>query len=241
MRLVVFPRQRDIGIMAVMDVVFVHGAGKAGSDAWPNQAVSPDAGWWFLPRVGVADDAALDADRIVEWLRAVGGGHLVAHSYGANAALLASEREPRLIRSLALLEPACFDLARGRPAVEEHIARMAPVLAVADDPSVSARDFSRRFAAGMGMEPPDMADDELEARVSRLRALRPPWGIGLQPDQRLPPRTLLITGRWSPLYEQTARSLVALGARHVTLDGAAGHRVQDDARATQVLRDHWAE
>lgn len=68
---------------------------------------------------------------------------------------------------------------------------MMPVFAVADDSSVSARDFSRRFADGMGMEPPDLSDDELEVRVSRLRALRPPWGIGLRPEQGLPKATLL--------------------------------------------------
>jgi transcriptional regulator GlxA family with amidase domain len=40
------------------------------------------------------------------------------------------------------------------PAVEEHIATMTPVFAAADDPSVSTREFSRRFAAVMGTSPP---------------------------------------------------------------------------------------
>lgn len=212
----------------------------AGADAWPHQAATADGGWFFLPRAGVTDDAGRDAGRIVDWLRSVDGGHVVAHSYGANAAVLASEQEPSLVRSLALLEPACLDLARGMSAVEGHIAAMMPAFAVADDSSVSARDFSRRFADGMGMEPPDLSDDELEVRVSRLRALRPPWGIGLRPEQGLPKATLVITGGWSPLYEETAQSLVAFGARHLTLEGA-GHRVQDDPRTTHVLREHWTE
>lgn len=72
----------------------------------------------------------------------------------------------------------------------------------------------------------------------RLRALRPPWGVGLRPEQGLPVRTLVVTGGWSPIYEQTAEALVAQGARHVTLEGR-GHRVQDDPRALDVLRDHW--
>jgi len=151
---------------------------------------------------------------------------------------LAAQLEPSLVRSLALLEPACFDLARGMPAVDEHISAMTPVLAVADDPTVSARAFSRRFAAAMGMEPPDLPDEELEARVGRLRALSPPWGVGIRPGQDLPVRTLVVTGGSDPLYEETATALVAVGAQHLILEGS-GHRVQDHPQCTRVLREHW--
>ena len=212
----------------------------AGADAWPHQAAEAEPGWHFLPRAGLADDADRDSHRILDLLRAGGGGHVVAQSYGANAALMAAHREPSLVRSLALLEPACFDLARGKPAVEEHIGAMTPVFAVADDPKISLREFSQRFAAAMGVEPPDLSDDEIEERVRRLRALRPPWDLGLRPDQDLEQRTLVITGGWSPLYEETALSLVALGALHRTIEGA-GHRVQDDPRTTSILVDWFSE
>lgn len=212
----------------------------AGADAWPHQAAEAEPGWLFLPRAGLADDADRDSHRILDLLREGGGGQVVAHSFGANAALLAARREPSLVHSLALLEPACFDLARGNPAVEEHIAAMAPVFEVADDPKVSTHEFSRLFAQAMGTEPPDLSDDELEQRVRRLRALRPPWDVGLRPDQDLPRRTLVITGGRSPLYEQTAASLARLGARHRTFEGA-GHRVQDDPRAASLLRDWFSE
>jgi pimeloyl-ACP methyl ester carboxylesterase len=221
-----------------VDVVFVHGAGAAGADAWPRQAAEAGAGWRFLPRDGVADDARRDARRVLEWLRATAGGHVVAHSFGANAALLAAQLEPGLVQSLALLEPACFDLARGMPAVEEHIAAMTPVLAVSDDPTVSTREFSRRFAAAMRTEAPDLTDEELEARVGRLRALSPPWGVGLRPGRVLPARTLVVTGGSDPLYEETATALVAVGARHLTIEGF-GHRVQDHPECTRVVRAHW--
>ena len=221
-----------------IDVVFVHGAGPAGADAWPRQAADAGAGWHFLPREGVADDADRDSRRVLDCLRPAGGGHVVAHSYGANAALLAAQLEPSLVRSLALLEPACFDLARGMPAVEEHISAMTPVLAVADDARVSAREFSQSFAAAMGTVPPDLPDEELETRVRRLRALRPPWGVGLRPDQPLRTRTLVVTGGGDPVYEETARALVATGATHMTLEGT-GHRVQDHPQCTRALREHW--
>jgi len=227
-------------IRAMEHVVFVHGAGMAGADAWPHQAAAAEPRWFFLPREGVCDEADRDARRVLDRLRVVGGAHVVAHSYGANATLLAAQLEPSLVRSLALLEPACFDLARGMPAAEEHIAAMTPVFAVADDPSVSASEFSRRFAAAMGVEQLELRDEELKARVSRLRALRPPWDLGLRPADGLSVRTLVVTSGWSPLYEETATSLVALGARHLTLEGA-GHRVQDDPRVLPALREHWRE
>lgn len=225
-------------MQGVRSVVFIHGAGSAGADAWPRQAEVAEAAWFFLPREGVADEVGREARRVLHRLRETGGGHVVAHSYGANAAVLAAQLDPSMVRSLSLLEPACFDLARGMPAVEDHVAAMTPVFAVADDPTVSSREFSRRFAKGMGLPPRELPGDELEEGVARLRALSPPWGVGLRPDLGLTSRTLVVTAGWSPLYEQTATSLVALGARHVTLEGA-GHRVQDDPRVTAALQEHW--
>lgn len=220
------------------DAVFIHGAGQAGADAWPNQLAEQHAGWHFLPREGMADNASNDARRVIERLRATGGGHVVAHSYGANAALLAAQAEPDLVRSLALLEPACFDLARGRPGVEEHIAAMTPVFQRASDPGTTTREFSLLFAQGMGFEPPDLDDDELEERVRRLRALRPPWDLGLSHELKSP--SLVITGGERQIYEETAQELARLGARHQTMLGAT-HRIQDDPRANATLREWFSE
>lgn len=223
-----------------MSVVYIHRAGNAGAVAWPIQAAEDHEDWFFLTRGDGGDEVDRDARRIREQLRPKGGGHVVAHSYGANAALLAVQAEPALVHTLTLLEPACFDLARGKPSVEEHIIAMAPVFEAAEDQSVSTRDFSRLFAAGMGFEPPDLPEDELGANVKRLRALRPPWGLGLETKTPLPVSTFVITGRWSTLYEETAQALVVLGARHQVLEGA-GHRVQDAPGATDMLRGIWEQ
>ncbi|MCD6640501.1 MAG: hypothetical protein LT071_11390 [Nocardioides sp.] len=222
-----------------MVVVFMHGAGRAGADGWPLQASEREPGWVFLDRAPGGDHAGRDAERIVDELRAARPGHVVATSYGANAAVIAAQRHPELVTSLALFEPAAFDLARGKPAVEEHIAAMDPVYAVADDPDVSAREFSARFSAAMGTEPPQMTDDELEEAVGRLRALRPPWRTGIDPDLGLPVPTMVVTGDWSALYDQTAQALVALGAAHAELPGA-GHAAHKDPRATALLRRFWS-
>lgn len=221
-------------------VVFLHGAGNAGVAAWPEQAAATDPGWRFLERAPAGDDAGRDADRIVALLREAGGGHVVAHSYGGNAAVLAAHRAPDLVRTLALFEPACLDLARGKATVENHVLAMSPVFAVADDTSVSAAEFSRRFASAMGTEPPDLPADTLEEQVARLRALSPPWHTGVDPARGLPGPTLVVTGGWSPMYEEIAASLVQLGAQHRQLPGHR-HRPQDASAATGLLRSFWIE
>ncbi len=226
--------------MSGQSVVFVHGAGGAGPDAWPLQARAAPNGWFFLPRIGPADDVGRDAGRILDQLRVAEGGHVVAHSYGANTAVMAAQLEPSLVWSLALLEPACFDLARGMPAVESHIAAMTPVFEAADDPLVSTRKFSARFAAAMGAEPPHVPDHLLEAPVARLRAMRPPWGHGLESEHALPVRTLVLTSGRTAMYEEAARALEAQGARHLILD-AARHRIQDHPQVPKALRDFWDE
>lgn len=221
-----------------MTVVFLHGAGAAGPAAWPRQAAQLEPGWVFLDRAPDGDHAARDAQRILHVLADSGPGHVVATSYGGNAAVIAAQLRPDLVTTLALFEPACFDLARGKPAVEEHIAALDPVYELADDPSVSAREFSRRFSAAMGTEPPDLDDDELESAVTRLRRLVPPWRTGISPDAGIAPPVLVVTGGSGPLYDQTAKALVSLGAEHVELPGA-GHGVHKDPRSDAVLRAFW--
>jgi pimeloyl-ACP methyl ester carboxylesterase len=44
---------------------------------------------------------------------ALGPAHLVGHSYGGAVAALAARARPELVRTLALLEPSLFGLARG--------------------------------------------------------------------------------------------------------------------------------
>ena len=229
----------DAGHGDVTPAVFLHGAGRAGAAGWPLHSEDPAPGWLFLDRTPEGDDPERDAVRIIEALER-GPAHVVASSYGGCAGVLAAQRRPDLVSSLALCEPACFDLARGKPAVEEHVAAMEPVYAVADDPSVSAREFSALFSAAMGSEPPDLPDDVLEREVGRLRRLRPPWETGIVAEIGLPVPTLVVTGGWSPLYDETADALADLGARTVELPGA-GHGVHRDPRVVGALADFWAQ
>jgi pimeloyl-ACP methyl ester carboxylesterase len=224
--------------MAAMRTVFMHGAGRAGPSAWPGQSAQERSDWVFLDRAPDGDQPRADAVRILDALG--DGGHLVAASYGALAAMLGAELDPGLVFSLVLCEPACFSVARGCPAVEAHVAALAPVFAVAGDRSVSAAEFSGRFAAGMGTPPPDLPPDVLAVTVARLRSTVPPWEVVVSELVPSHVPTLVLTGSSDPTYDEVAMSLVALGARHVALDGA-GHRPQDRADGVAAITEFWSQ
>src|SRR5213596_3183271 len=98
-------------------VVFVHGAGSFGAAAWPKQhGMSLHYDALFLKRRGydavqepVESDFDADVGILLETL-GPGGGHVVAHDQGAVSAMMAAVERPDLIRSLALVEPACLSL-----------------------------------------------------------------------------------------------------------------------------------
>lgn len=218
--------------------VFIHGRGRSGPDAWPLQAAHEGPDDIFLDRTGRADQPERDADRVVE---ALGGrGHVVGHSYGTVTAVLAAQRRPDRLRSLVLIVPACFDLARGGRHVERHIRSLAPVYALAGDPQVSGPDFLERLAAGMGSPLPPFDDETSEEVAARMRATPAPWEITLRADTlRLVP-TLVITGdRW-PVYTECAEALAAKGAAHLVLPDT-GHRPQDTDEGAGAIRRFHAE
>lgn len=217
--------------------VFIHGRGRSGAQAWPLQADEANPDHVFLERTCAADQPERDADRVVE---ALGGrGHVVGHSYGAVTAMLAAQRRPDLLRSLVLIEPACYDVARGGRHVEAHIAAMAPVYAVADDPEVDGRDFLDRFAACMSHAPLDIDTVTCDALAARIRATPAPWEVALRTDTpRLVP-TLVITGDDRPMYAEVAAALKAKGATHLVVPGA-DHRPQDHPQGWAAMRDFQA-
>lgn len=204
--------------------VFIHGRGRSGPDAWPLIAQLQRPDHVFLQRTCAADQPERDADRAIA---ALGGrGHLVGHSYGAVTAMLAAQRRPDMVRSLVLIEPACYDLARGGRGVEQHISAMAPVFAVADDPGVGGEDFLARFAAGMGADPPALDAGTCEAVAARIRATPAPWEIDLRTDTPHLVPTLVLTGDAAPMYTEVAAALEAQGATVMAVPGT-GHRPQD--------------
>lgn len=52
--------------------------------------------------------------------------HLIAHSFGATAAILAAIEAPEMVRSLTLVEPVLFSIAKGSDAFHEHDVAFLP-------------------------------------------------------------------------------------------------------------------
>lgn len=225
-------------------VVFVHGTGRSGPLAWPGQVAAVELRGrrlHFPDLAALADD---DAAATVLAPLADGGGHLVAHSAGAVAALLAAGRASGQgsVRSLVLLEPAAFSLARGGPEVEEHVARLSAVFADAREPRVLDGVFAVRFLTGLGVPGAaiaDPGDPALRALGRRVRRRRPPWEAPLDGTVVRQVPTLVVTGGWNALYDEVADALVALGATRRVLTGL-GHRPQDHPDANALLLEHWA-
>ncbi|MFJ5693121.1 alpha/beta fold hydrolase [Arthrobacter sp. NPDC093125] len=229
-------------------VVFVHGAGSFGSAAWPRQhgmALQYDA--LFLRRHGFdaeaepletdfAEDARIVLRSLADDGRGAAGGHIVAHSQGAIAAMMAAVERPDLVFSLALVEPACLSLTAELPATAAHRALMEPLFEVrhqlGDDDY--EREFVRRAFAAEATGP---STPEAKRAARRLRLQAPPWQAPLEIVPGVP--TLVLTGGWEPLYEEIAGYLQETGARHRIAPG--GHRPQDSAEGDQLIRSFIAE
>lgn len=218
-------------------VVFVHGAGSFGAAAWPRQhGLSLEFDCLYVRRHGFSTtgepeptDHARDQAIVAEALG--GGGHVVAHSQGAVAAMMLAVERPDLVRTLTLVEPACFSLTAELPATAAHIALMTPLFA--DRTTMSDDEFLQEFvrrAFSADAQPPTTA--EARRSAARLRLQSPPWEAPLSIVPGVP--TFVLTGGWEPLYEEVADYLAGTGAVHRQAPG--GHRPHDSREGDALIR-----
>jgi pimeloyl-ACP methyl ester carboxylesterase len=222
-------------------VVFVHGAGRAGRANWPEQqSAFPSATYLTLSGFGDDEPAKPDIQAWADQIRdACGdGAHIVAHSYGAIPVAQAAANAPSAVRSMILMEPALYSLARGAEHVEDHIARMSPVLAAASN--LTAAEYQLAWLTAIGTPDPvaPSTRDGLRA-AERLRLLPAPWDLPTPATAIAEVSTLVVTGRWNEEFEEIASALVRFGATHRSLTGF-GHRVPDHPDANALIRD-WTE
>jgi pimeloyl-ACP methyl ester carboxylesterase len=154
------------------------------------------------------------------------GTHLVGHSYGGVIALLAAAEHPDLVRSLAVIEPPAFGVARGSPTVEEFVARTAELWTRGPrDPG----DFLRGFLSLVGSAtPPGTFNAELLQGARMLRVERSPAEAVIPFDvlARVPFPKLVVSGGHSAAFDAVCDVLEErLGAERAVLP-AAGHSVQ---------------
>jgi pimeloyl-ACP methyl ester carboxylesterase len=152
------------------------------------------------------------------------GTHLVGHSYGAVIALVAATLRREQLRSLTVIEPPAFGLARGDPAADaayeggERLWREGP-----RDPEA----FLRAFLDWVGTPlPPGRFSPELLQGARILQRERPPWTVdpALERLEGLP--ILAVSGAHAPAFEAVCDVLAGrLRAERAVLPGA-GHSVQ---------------
>lgn len=116
-------------------VLLVHGSIVPGWQTWNAQRPLADHLRLVIPhRTGYPPDPPLeriDIDAQAAEIAALiePGMHVVGHSYGGVVSLLAAALVPDRIRSLAVIEPPAFGLARGNPAVEELVSEIVAIYA----------------------------------------------------------------------------------------------------------------
>jgi pimeloyl-ACP methyl ester carboxylesterase len=154
------------------------------------------------------------------------GTHLVGHSYGGVISLLAAARRPETLRSLTVIEPPAFGVARGVPAADEFIARIEEHWTNGPrDPA----EFLSGFLSLVGSSiPAGNFSPELLQGARTLMVERSP-AEAVIPFDTLAGASfpmLVVSGGHSPAFEAVCDVLEErLGAERAVLPGA-GHSVQ---------------
>lgn len=199
--------------------VFLHGAGRSGTTAWPSH--TPESGTFLSS----PQDSTIEgqADALVQGER--GRKPLVfAHSIGTVTAVRAVADGLR-VSGLVLVEPALYDIARGEAPIERHIAVVTEARArAADDDLFGFWSILRPLMFGGPAIRERWEDERGVAR--RWATTNLPWGHGVRPRFLHGVPMLVVTGGWNEEYELIARRLVDVGADHIVLRGFA-HRPQD--------------
>jgi pimeloyl-ACP methyl ester carboxylesterase len=199
--------------------VFVHGSFGWGEETWQAQRPLADhyrlllidrRGFGASPPDGRVDFDR-DADDVAELLG--DGAHLVGHSYGGVVSLLAAARRAEAVRSLTVIEPPAFGVARGERAVEELIENVQEAVRATDDPAEYRALFLRGFGFPAG--PERLTGTALEAARASMTE-RQPWEAQIPLDDLSDAglRVLLVQGDWCPAPD-TARALAGAAFRAV--------------------------
>lgn len=231
--------------------VLVHGSLTSGEEEWEGQRslandgyrlVVPDRrGYGQSPTVA-GEDFIKDGEDVAELLGE--GAHLVGHSYGGLAALVAADSRPEAVLSLTLMEPPAFGLCADHPAVASLVADLRSLWARAGLPD---REFLEAFLRLVGEEPQGLPDEMLETltqRVHLVRQGRLPWEprkriqLGRLARSSIP--TLIISGdhhaAWNAVCDELTRRL---DARAVVIRGA-GHEMQTmTGSCNRALLELW--
>ncbi|MEU7140359.1 alpha/beta hydrolase [Nocardia sp. NPDC046473] len=230
-------------------VVLVHGGILGGREAWRAQrpltsrwtVLAPDRpGHGGTPALGRQDfepDARLIADQLLD--RPV---HLVGLSYGAIVSMYAAAQRPEHIRSLTIVEPPLFGIARGNSVVD---AAAAATRALIEDvelpPEVALPRFFDLVGAPVTLGepiPPVLIDG-----MRRLQGARPP-------DEAAPPTAqlraagfpiLVISGGHMESNEIICDAIAEQTGAERAVCAGMGHLVPDTGAPFNALLEKFFE
>ncbi|MCI3220885.1 alpha/beta fold hydrolase [Streptomyces sp. NP-1717] len=266
------------GAVAV-PAVFVHGIFTWGEDAaYGFAAQRPLAdtrplllvdrrGYGSSPDTARSDFEA-DAEDLVRLLNdCPDGAHLVGHSHGGLAAMLAAGRRPRAVRSLALIQPSAFRAASDHPAVRELLDRVEMPVGTEEpvrpdgagsrqepprQQELDPAEYLRLSTEGLGMAMPEPTPERLRAVRTSMRE-RPVWEADppLEPLAAASWPKLVVSGTWQdapePYRRYAGEPLLAcaeavadrIGARRLRVPGYYPH-TQHPAEVNAALRALWS-
>jgi pimeloyl-ACP methyl ester carboxylesterase len=220
-------------------VVLLHGAVLSGELCWSQQLPLADrfaleivdrAGYGRSQEVSPGEDLDADAPLVAGLLE--GGAHLVGHSSGAVAAMLAAALRPQAVLSLTLCEPPAFQLVPGSSEAQQMARDLQEHLHTTGDDAQWLRGFLG--IVGRSVVIPEHLPPPLAQGARALRAVRRrPWE-GQLPVDRLaaaPFDSLVMSGNHSPAFEAVCDALAAaLNARRAHVTGA-GHATPETGDA----------
>ena len=231
-------------------LVLVHGSVGNGAATWGAQAPLADRfELVVLDRPGFPPGPqvpSVDFEDHGRWVAELlePGDHLAGHSYGGIVSLLAAAERPELVRSLTVIEPPCFRIARGEPeadaateALERHWASLPR----------EPRDFLVGFFALVSERPPTLPDPlppDLEQGARTLMVERLPSEAEI-PFERLaaaPFPKLVVSGGHLGGFERVCDVLEErLDAERLIVRGA-GHNPQTAAGFNEAFSEflEWA-
>lgn len=230
--------------------VLVHGSMSTGRTTWKPQEPLAGHGYQLLvpDRRGYGqspdvegEDFEVDAGDVVDLLG--DGAHLVGHSYGGLAAMLAAAERPDLVRTLALVEPPAFSVVPDDDEVQALVDDHRALWARANE--LDDRRFMERFIRLMGTDPDALPDPLLDMWTRRTRPMRlgrRAWEAELPFDELrdagIP--TLVVSGDHDPAFERVCDALAErLDARREVIAGM-GHEVQRTGEPfNQALLGFW--
>ncbi|WP_324649474.1 alpha/beta fold hydrolase [Georgenia sp. H159] len=227
-------------------VVLVHGSLATGPSEWRCQRPLADEGYEVVVptrrayvHTSVGEDFLSDGADVAELLG--DGAHLVGHSYGGLAALVAADLRPEAVRSLVLAEPPLFQVAADHPAVRRLELRLRAAFAS----RTGDREFLEHFLHVVGVPVDELSAallDELVALVPALRRARQPWEARVPVDglRTAPYPVVAVSGRHDEAFHAVCAALAHDHRAELRVIQGAGHEVQTVAEEfNAVLRDLW--